>query len=162
MEELITPLGKIKILIDGTPIIYSVTEVKKIEGLCPHVLGRFRIEITYVPDGKEHNMACVFEPVCDYNASHESGERLECQGFYNDHRYKMSIGVECDTLSDEYDYDVNYLDNGMSYHIKSNTVTKNYIFGISWIDNVGWDDPIDDENNRDVETWFGADPTMAI
>ena len=34
------------------------------------------------------------------------------------------------------------------------------MFGIAWIDNVGWDDPVDGHNNRDVETWYGADPTL--
>lgn len=120
------------------------------------------IEITYVPDGNEHDIACIFEPVCGYKSFWESGERLECQGFYNDNRYKISIGVEGDIGSDEYDYGVDYLENGMSYHVKNGTKTKNYVFGISWIDNVGWDDPIEEDNNRDIETWFGADPTISL
>ena len=28
------------------------------------------------------------------------------------------------------------------------TKTERYVFGIAWIDDVGWDDPIDDEHNR--------------
>ena len=80
----------------------------------------------------------------------------------------MSIGLECEMgyidgvrISDEYDYDADYLENGMSFLIDANTKTEHYTFGIAWIDNVGWDDPIDD-NSRDVETWYGADPTLAL
>jgi len=79
----------------------------------------------------------------------------------------MSIGLECEAgyiggirASDEYDYDADYLGNGMTFLIDANTKTERYTFGIAWIDNVGWDEPIDD--NRDVETWFGADPTLAL
>lgn len=48
----------------------------------------------------------------------------------------------------------------MAYLIAKNTKTTKYVFGIAWIDNVGWDDEIDEENNRDVQTWFAADPTI--
>ena len=74
----------------------------------------------------------------------------------------MSIGVEGDTLSGDYDYDAGYLENGMAYLIDENTQTDHYTFGIAWIDNVGWNDPVDDNNDRDVETWYGADPTLAL
>ena len=50
----------------------------------------------------------------------------------------------------------------MSFLIDMNTKTEKYVFGIAWIDNVGWEDPIDENNNRDVETWYGADPTLAL
>ena len=49
----------------------------------------------------------------------------------------------------------------MSFLIDRNTKTECYVFGIAWIDNVGWDDPVDGHNNRDIETWYGADPTLA-
>ena len=81
----------------------------------------------------------------------------------------MSIGIECEAgyigdkrASDVYDYDADYLENGMEYHIEIYTKTEQYVFGIAWIDDVGWDDPINDEDNRNVETWFGADPTLAL
>ena len=168
MEKLLTPFGEIKILIDGQPIPYLAQKGRKLDGLCPHTLGRYQITVQLIPDGKEHNIACIFEPICSYNRSPEGGERLECQGFYNDQRFKMSIGLECEAgyiggvrASDGYDYDAEYLENGMSYLIETDTKTKSYVFGIAWIDNVGWDDPVDD-NSRNVETWFGADPTLAL
>jgi hypothetical protein len=73
----------------------------------------------------------------------------------------MSIGVECEQGSLElYDYDTEYLVNGMAYQILSNTKTKRYVFGIAWIDNVDRDDTVGDNNTRDTQTWFAADPTQ--
>lgn len=79
----------------------------------------------------------------------------------------MSIGLECEAgyiggirVSDKYDYDADYLENGMSFLIDRNTRTERYVFGISWIDNVGRSDQIDDNDDRGVETWYGADPTL--
>ena len=168
MEKILTPFGEIKILIDGQPVPYFAQEGRKQDILCPHILGRYQITVTFIPDGEEHIIACVFESNCSYERTPESGERLECQSFYNDLRFKMSIGLECEAgdiggirASDEYDYDADYLENGMSYMIEANTKTERYVFGIAWIDNVGWDDPID-ENERDIETWYGADPSLAL
>lgn len=169
MEKLLTPYGEIKILIDGKPVPYFAQEGRKLDVLCPRVLGRYQIAIQFIPDGKNHTIACVFEPDCVYERTPESGERLECQSFYNDRRFKMTIGLECEAgyidgirASDEYDYDADYLENGMSFLIDTNTKTERYVFGISWIDNVGWDDQIDNNDDRDVETWYGADPTLRL
>lgn len=169
LEKLNTPFGEITIMIDGQPIDYAAQKGSDNDVLWPDVTERYQIEIRYVPDGKEHNLSCVFSPICSYEKSPESGERLECQSFYSPQRIKMSIGLECEAGyiegvrgSDEYDYDVDYLDNGMAYIVMPDTKTEKYIFGIAWINDVGWDDPIDDEHNRDVQTWFAADPTLAL
>ena len=99
----------------------------------------------------------------------EPGERLECQSFYNSRGMKLSIGLECESgfvdgvrISDEYDYDADYLENGMAFLIGADTKTERYVFGIAWIDDVGWDDPANHNNNWDSETWYGADPTIAL
>ena len=165
---LLTPFGEIRILIDEKSVPFIAKEGRKLDNICPHVLGRYQITVPFIPDGKKHTIACVFEPICSYKKTQESGERLECQSFYNNQNFKLSIGLECEVgyidgvrISDEYDYDADYLENGMSFLIDANTKTEHYTFGIAWIDNVGWDDPIDD-NSRDVETWYGADPTLAL
>ncbi|MGF7109457.1 hypothetical protein [Treponema pedis] len=49
-----------------------------------------------------------------------------------------------------YDYDNEYLNNGVCYLIYEKTKTDKYIFEIAWINNYT------DEN--EVQTWFGADP----
>ena len=51
--------------------------------------------------------------------------------------------------TNEYDYDADYLENGMSFLIDANTRTGHYTFGIAWIDNVGWHDLIDESNDRE-------------
>lgn len=169
MEKLKTPFGDIDILIDGKSIDYTALKGSDNDVLWPDVRNRFQIVVKYVPDGREHSISCVFSPICSYEKGPESGERLECQSFYNPQRIKMSIGLECEAgyiggvrASDEYDYDADYLDNGMSYVIMPETKTEQYVFGIAWIDDVGWDDPIDDKHNRDVQTWFAVDHTLAL
>lgn len=165
MDKLLTPFGKIKILIDSKPVPYDAQKGRKLENGCPNVLGRYHIVVRFIPDGKEHTIACVFEADGAYERSLESGEQLECQGFYNDRRYKMSIGLEYDVISDEYDYDADYLENGMAFLIGTKTKTECYTFGIAWIDNVGWNDrndTIDKDSDRDAETWYGADPVLML
>ena len=119
LEKLNTPFGEITIMIDGQPIDYTAQKGSDNDILWPDVTERYQIEIRYVPDGKEHNLSCVFLPVCSYEKSPESGERLECQSFYGLQSVKMSIGLECEAgyiegvrASDEYDYDADYLDQG--------------------------------------------------
>ena len=116
--ELITPLGKIQVLLDDEPITCSITQLDSLESLCPDIVARYKIGIDYIPDGKEHLISyCLYpsQPVKGYS---ESGERLECYGYYNDDEtLKVSIGIEVDTGyvynnegqlvrdNDEYDYD---------------------------------------------------------
>ena len=58
MKKLRTPFGEIKILIDGKTTSYTAEEGRKLDVLCPHVLGRYRITVPFNPDGKEHAIAC--------------------------------------------------------------------------------------------------------
>ena len=167
MGKLLTSFGEVTIRIDGKSVPYFAKEGRKQNVLCPHVLGRYQIAVPFILDGEKHTIACVFEPKCSYERTPESGERLERQSFYNNRRFKMSIGLECEAgyiggirVSDKYDYDADYLENGMSFLIDRNTRTERYVFGISWIDNVGRSDQIDDNDDRDAETWYGADPTL--
>ena len=89
----------------------------------------------------------------------ESGERLELKSFYRDNT-KLSIGMEGDagyypdgTRSlDVYDYDNDYMEDGVSYLILEETKTTKYVFGVAWIEKV--------TAENDVQTWFGADPTL--
>lgn len=61
------------------------------------------------------------------------------------------------------DYDIEYKPNGLSYLVLKETQTEKYYFAISWIDDVGYEDSINNgEHDRDVETWFGSDPMLLI
>lgn len=164
MNRLKTPFGEIDIQIDGKSIKYISQKGSSNDVLWPDVKNRYQIVVNFNPDGRKHSISCVFLSECSFKTSPESGERLECYSFYNDSRFKLSIGIECEEsyISNVYDYDADYLDNGMAYLIRANTKTKQYVFGIAWIDDVGWDDPVDNEHKRDVQTWFAADPTYAL
>lgn len=138
---------------------YTVKNIGASERLCPDISGRFGIEILYEPDGKQHTISCRIKK---YHASSrdeiEPGERLELKSFYRENT-KLSIGMEGDAGyysdgtrdSDVYDYDNDYMEDGVSYLIMEDTKTTKYVFGIAWIDNVTVE--------NDVQTWYGADPT---
>ena len=154
-----TPLGDIEIYIDNEKVEYTVKNIGASERLCPDISGRFGIEILYEPDGKQHTISCRIKK---YHASSrdeiEPGERLELKSFYRENT-KLSIGMEGDAGyysdgtrdSDVYDYDNDYMEDGVSYLIMEDTKTTKYVFGITWIDNVTVE--------NDVQTWYGADPT---
>lgn len=154
-----TPLGDIEIYIDNEKVEYTVKNIGASERLCPDISGRFGIEILYEPDGKQHTISCRIKK---YHASSrdeiEPGERLELKSFYRENT-KLSIGIEGDAGyysdgtrdSDVYDYDNDYMEDGVSYLIMEDTKTTKYVFGIAWIDNVTVE--------NDVQTWYGADPT---
>ena len=156
---LLTPLGDIEIYIDNEKVEYTVKNIGASERLCPDISGRFGIEILYEPDGKQHTISCRIKK---YHASSrdeiEPGERLELKSFYRENT-KLSIGMEGDAGyysdgtrdSDVYDYDNDYMEDGVSYLIMEDTKTTKYVFGIAWIDNVTVE--------NDVQTWYGADPT---
>ena len=167
LDKLNTPFGEIAIMIDGQPIDYVAQKRLENDIRWPDVKDRYQIKISYIPDSKKHSLSCVFLPTCSYERTPESGERLECQGFYSLQRIKMSIGLECEVdyldgvrFSNGYDYDADYLDNGMAFIIMPETKTEKYVFGIAWIDDVGLDDPINSKHDREVQTWFAADPTF--
>ena len=171
MTALVTPLGRIYILIDGEKTPYIAKEGQKIEHLCPNLLGRYQIEIQVTPDDNKHVLACIIDCCQEIKRDIESGERLECQSFYNDDRVKLSIGLlgECwgysrgELININNDYDIEYLENGMAYITLEETKTDKFTFGISWIDDVGFNDTLTSENQkRDTETWFGSDPELAL
>lgn len=155
--KLTSPLGEISFFIDDNEIEYSYKALKSFE-CCPDINGRYIIEIAFMPDGKEHSISCVISNSNKIaETDFESGEYLECQAFYSDN-IKISIGLEGDNGYDpdtgrresEFDFDVDYLNDGMAYSILPFTKTQKYLFGISWLS------PYNEEN--DVQTWYAADP----
>lgn len=166
--ELITPLGTVTMEIDGQPVPFELTKLGPVDFICPDVAGRFMLEVNYEPDGKRHLLCCKLfssEPVKHYS---ESGERLECHGYYSDdEKIKVSIGIESDACymrsengvlqrESEYDYDGYFekQENAFSigYELFDFTKTFHYVFGVSWI--------FDCDPERDSQTWYGADPTI--
>ena len=90
---------------------------------------------------------------------------FECQSFYNNFGLKMSVGCigeheDYDALTTEINYDVEYLENGIEYHIYPDTKTSEWYFGIAWIDNVVINDESDKNIDRDCQTWYAADPQL--
>lgn len=152
-----TPMGEIEICIDGIAVAYKEHPLS-FDRTCPDLSGRYKIVIDFVPDGAQHCITCLIKPhIPSDRDCIESGERLECKGFYSE-TAKVSIGMEGDAgyggmkHVSGYDYDNGYLDNGVQYVILPFTKTQRYVFGIAWIEGL--------DETREVQTWFGADVTM--
>lgn len=160
MGKLITPLGSIRIYDNDIEIEYKAIKLNNDSVLFPNINGRYKIEVEYESDNLPHLICCIIDAMDSDKTefSSESGERLECQAFYQGN-IKLSIGIECDTgyfntgeRIGNYDYDSIYLNNGIGYSILPTTKSHILIFGIAWINKCN------DEN--DVQTWYGADPTI--
>ena len=153
--EFFIPLGKVTIEIDGAPISFKKTKLKPMKYLCPDVADRFMLEVDFEPDGKEHLISCCLCPSQPIKGYYESGEHLECYSYYSaDEKVKATIGIEADSC--DYDYDSLFKEeNGIFYNtyaILPSTKTSHYVFGVCWI--------MDCDEERDAQTWFGADPTI--
>lgn len=153
-----TPLGSIELFIDNTIISYEAIKIKN-DKTCLELDGRYFIKVKFIPDGKIHEIKCCIK---DYIKSTideiETGENLELKNFYY-RSIKLSIGMEGDTgyfsngsRDSLYDYDIEYLNNGVKYIILPNTKTNEYVFGIAWLEHSN--------KNNELQTWFGADPTI--
>lgn len=97
VEYLETPFGKVKILIDDIEVSYNAVKKQPNERFCPDIVGRYHTDVKFTPDGKEHEIKCIIENISYLDRGPESGEMLECQAFYNEDGWKLSIGVECET-----------------------------------------------------------------
>lgn len=159
MENLITPFGSVLVSINNDVMEYQTIKLETNPILFPDIDGRYKLIVNYISDNKEHLISCIINDI-DNSAIRretESGERLECQSFYQDSK-KLSIGIEFDIgyfntfEQNSYDYDIRYLRNGMSYHILPSTDSHEFIFGIAWINNC--------TDATVVQTWYGADPTI--
>ncbi|MDO5292729.1 MAG: hypothetical protein Q4F05_08265 [bacterium] len=158
---LLTPLGKIKILYDNEEIEYKALAIEY-DKSCTELDGRYLIRVSFKPDGHRHIISCrIINYTPNTNDDIESGENLELKSFYKE-KVKLSIGMEGDTgyflngmrLSEYYDYDTEYLHDGVGYVVLETTTTDEYKFGIAWLNNC--------TEENDVQTWFGADPTLIV
>lgn len=147
-----TPLGEIIVTIDNKQIQYE-PEIEPQNKSYPDLNGRYSITVNFEPDGKQHTISCRIKGHHPNKKDDiETSERRELKSFYNG-KTKLSIGMENDGLDreSEYDYDTDYLDDGVSYEVRTFTRAKKFVFGIAWISNST------DENEN--QTWFGADPS---
>ena len=153
---LITPLGKISISIDGKEIDYTFKKINP-DRLCNDVDGRYSIIVPFTPNGKNHQISCTINNYLPSSLDEiESGERLALKSFYTINT-KLSIGAIGEALDTYniitigYDYENDYLSNGVSYELLELTKTNQFVYAICWINDYT------DEN--ELQTWFGADPT---
>lgn len=152
-----TPFGNIVLRFDGETVPCSITAIEN-KRLFPDVAGAFLLKYGYVCDGKAHALRIVLD-ACGIIGHPESGERLEAISFFGEGR-KMTIGCEgwfcCpeEFCGDGYDYNGFYLENGLEIVILPNTKSRNFCFGVAWLDRYN--------GENGAQTWLAADPFVSL
>lgn len=159
MSKLKTPLGTIRVFDNNKEVEYTVAKLDVNPTIFPDLNGRFKIIVEYENDQLSHFISCTLDGI-DYRKAKceiEPGERLECKSIYQGN-IKLSIGIECESCYlngkrvSDYDYDSEYINNGIGYTIFPTTKSQTFIFGLAWIKEYN--------KTNEVQTWFGADPTI--
>lgn len=155
-----TPLGDIKILLDGLEMEFELEQ--KYSKAFPEVTT-YHLKYNYRYEGKSQVLKCI---LCDTEIQgySESGERLETVAFDSkDPLVRLSIGIEGEFVgyitndSGEYipcyEADVMFdgavIENGLEIEIKNND-TNEYIFSVAWMSDYNFE--------NEYKTWFMADP----
>ena len=149
---LLTPLGAIKLFVNDEEVGFTA---KKLDvGMhCQDVNGRYLIQYDYKSEIKKNQVIKCCIPSIDVKGDSESGERLEAISFYqNDIKLTIGVDGEFSDFPKDIDYSGDYLNNGIHYETYNTTANRKFYFGVCWIQ------PLTEEN--DVQTWFGADPTL--
>ena len=151
--ELVTPFGRIQVKLDGRPICFSYEAHEPIEGLFPDVDGIYRIGVEVQQDGRNHSLK--LELSSDGTSGEpEPGEMLEALSFY---RNGGKITLGCYAAFGEMnayglDFDGQWDDSGIEVLIFPFTKTHTYQFGVCWLNTC--------TEETDVQTWYGADPSI--
>ncbi|MEL7656571.1 MAG: hypothetical protein AAGU75_11760 [Bacillota bacterium] len=148
-----TPLGNIKLYLDGNPIEYTFTKAPENPRLYPDVNGAFLLKYSFQADGKNHALRCVVDNSAIVS-SLETGENFVAVSIHSS-VIKMTLGIQGDFGCQRhcmFDFGGQFLRNGIEIQINSKTKSQDFTFGISWIS------PYTQEN--ELQTWFAADPSI--
>ncbi|MEI5908918.1 hypothetical protein WAK64_17865 [Bacillus spongiae] len=152
-----TPLSHIKLFVNEKEMDFTPIKLEKLDILCPNVNGRYLIQYEYKAEYINQTIKCCI-PKINIEGDVESGERLEAISFYKNNS-KLTIGAEGEFVDADpsyrdhyFSYNGDYLPNGIEYQTNKKTKDRIFQFGVSWIH------PCTGDN--DIQTWFGADPTL--
>lgn len=149
---LTTPFGNIEIYFDEKiQENVTITKSKKNNDLYPDIECAYLISYEYFSDQKNHSLKCRLVGNAEEGFI-ESGERLEAISFHIKGG-KITIGCEGEfgiPREPGYDYDGDYLDNGLEIIIEPSTKSRTFIFGVSWLTEC--------TEKNDTQTWFASDP----
>jgi len=152
--EIATPFGRIHVLLDGEPICFQYRSIDPDEKYFPNVDATYRLTVNVELDGRKHLLKLQIGE-CDASGEIDTGERLEAISFYNG-RGKLTLGCHAsfvDSGDYGFDYDGRLCEDGIEIDITPKTKTQTYKFGVCWLNECS--------EKTDVQTWFGADPTVS-
>ncbi len=143
---LLTPVGSLRIFIDGEPAPCELCEIKKDEDGRE---GRYRLVVSLEPDGKKHGIMCVLLAAVPVTREFEQGDDYITSAYTNAERtVRLSVGLAADReykggdddgpdRVSAYDYDYLYHEeNGFYYDLYQTlpiTGVNTFTFGVDWL-----------------------------
>lgn len=148
-HEIITPFGRVSMLLDGREVEFDCEKRAPHPNLFPDVDGVYRIAVNVRHHWKTRELKLQLTPIRPCETDNDSDERLECIAIYSG-TWKMSMGCY-DPFDGDQDYDVGHgKEPRLTTVIFPTTKTERFEFGVCWINNV--------TEENEIQTLNGADP----
>ena len=149
-----TPFGNVNVLFDSKAANITVQKLSlKADRICTDIEYTYFLSYEYQSDNAAHTLTCTLDR-SDISGDAESGEHLDAISFYIGGG-KLTIGCTSDfgTLREgDFDFDGEYLKNGLRICIFPNTESRTFTFGVSWLLNA--------TSDNEIQTWFASDPSI--
>ena len=149
-----TPFGNIQMFLDKKEVDFNFSKIRNSKSFLKTetYLLKYEFKKEKVDKINKHFLKCILETDFEYEAHVETGERLEAISF-EVNKGKLTIGtvsglsmVEVDGNNN--DFDVKYLKNGIEIVIFKETVSQEFCFGISFLENMNLE--------NEIQTWLAV------
>ena len=149
-----TPFGNIRMFLDKKEVEFNFFKIQNSKSFLKTETYSLKYEFKKEKVDKisKHFLKCILETNFEYETYVETGERLEAISF-EINKGKLTIGtvsglsmVEVDGNNN--DFDVKYLKNGIEIVIFKETVSQEFCFGISFLENMNLE--------NEIQTWLAV------
>ncbi len=149
-----TPFGNIRIFLDKKEVEFNFSKIQNSKSFLKTETYSLKYEFKKEKVDKinKHFLKCILETDFEYESYVESGERLEAISFEINNG-KLTIGTTSGLSMAEFDgnnndFDVEYLKNGIEIVIFKETVSQEFCFGISFLENMNLE--------NEIQTWLAV------
>lgn len=151
--ELSLPSGTIRLTLDGKEQLFDIVALEPSSPETPNLTELLKLRYRYKRNGKAHKLRLLFSSP-GAESSVEPGERLEAISFYS-HGGKTTLAVSgAFGMAAEYgyDYDGEYLKNGIELDLSPETKGHTVTFAVAWLK--------DCTEQTDTQTWLAVDSVL--
>ena len=149
-----TPFGNIRMFLDKKEVEFNFFKIQNSKSFLKTETYSLKYEFKKEKVDKinKHFLKCILETNFEYEAYVETGERLEAISF-EINKGKLTIGTTTGFSMMKFDgnnndFDVEYLENGIEIVIFKETVSQEFCFGISFLENMNLE--------NEIQTWLAV------